>query len=292
MMFMHAITLINYGQLPAVELQTGDGARAIVTLFGAHVVAWNTADGVQRLFCSKQSATDGKRAIRGGIPIIFPQFSTRGDGMRHGFARISEWRLEDKGGTRNMTFAEFSLSDADLADDIARRRYPFELRFKVTLQADTLSLSFKVNNTGKLPFSFSSALHSYWAVHDLEKMTIDGLQKTRFSDYTTDLMQSGVQSEATLRCRDKIDRIYHHIGGDVHLYDGTRQLHLQQQGFADAVVWNPGAADAAALSDLADDEFQRFICIEAALIDPYLLAPGAQWQGSHRISNSAKPPAV
>ena len=44
-----------------------------------------------------------------------------------------------------------------------------------------------------------------------------------------------------------------------------------------------GAQDAAALPDLADDEYQRFICIEPALIQPDTLAAGAQWTGRQHL---------
>jgi len=49
------------------------------------------------------------------------------------------------------------------------------------------------------------------------------------------------------------------------------------------IVWNPGAADTAALSDMENDEYQRFVCIEPAQLTPVNLAPGAQWQGHYRI---------
>eukprot|EP01041_Mallomonas_annulata_P020387 gene20387-40137_t len=67
--------MIVHGALPAVRIASGDGAEAIVTLYGAHLVSWNTADGAERLFCSVKSAMDGSRAIRGGVPIIFPLFA-------------------------------------------------------------------------------------------------------------------------------------------------------------------------------------------------------------------------
>ena len=41
---MSVITLAPYGQLPAVQLTAADGARAIVTLYGAHLVSWQSAD--------------------------------------------------------------------------------------------------------------------------------------------------------------------------------------------------------------------------------------------------------
>ena len=90
---MAVVTMVEYGSLPAVRLTAADGAQATVALFGAHLLSWRTADGKERLFCSSQTALDGSKAIRGGVPVIFPQFNVRGDGPRHGFARVSTWRL-------------------------------------------------------------------------------------------------------------------------------------------------------------------------------------------------------
>jgi glucose-6-phosphate 1-epimerase len=50
------------------------------------------------------------------------------------------------------------------------------------------------------------------------------------------------------------------------------------------VVWNPGAADAAALADMEDDEYRRFVCIEPASLGPVTLDAGATWVGEYRIA--------
>src|SRR6476661_5638359 len=94
---MTDIAMITHGALPAVRIRAADGAQAIVTLYGAHLVSWTSAAGKEQLFLSARSALDGSRAIRGGVPVIFPQFAERGKGMRHGFARVSNWRLDDSG---------------------------------------------------------------------------------------------------------------------------------------------------------------------------------------------------
>jgi glucose-6-phosphate 1-epimerase len=277
---MHTIQHSQVGQLPAIQLKTADGAEATITLFGAHVVSWTTADGAQRLFCSRQAVLDGSRSIRGGIPVIFPQFAARGDGLKHGFARICNWRLLRSSTTASAAFAEFALNDADLPEAIAAQwPHPFALLLRVSLEANALHVTLNISNTGAAPFPFASALHSYWQVGNIANINITGLQETRFSDYSSDHVQSGVQRDADLRIAGKLDRVYHQTAGEVSLHEGDAQLHLRQHGFADAVVWNPGAADTAALSDLADEEYQRFICIESVLIDPCQLAPGAQWQG-------------
>ena len=278
---MDTVKSVQFGQLPAVCLQAPDGAQATITLFGAHLVSWSPAAGSERLFCSAQSALDGSKAIRGGMPLIFPQFAARGDGMRHGFARVSTWRLAASGIEHGAAFAEFALSSADpLA---AAWPHGFALLFRVTLKANTLQLALRVRNTGSDAFSFAAALHTYFKVDDLAAAAIDGLENTPYSNQTSSPPQSGRQSERLLRCPDQLDRLYPAIPGELVLWTGSSTLTLQQQGFNDAVVWNPGAADAAALADLADEEFRHFICIEPALIDPYRLEPGQEWLGRHQL---------
>jgi glucose-6-phosphate 1-epimerase len=260
--------MTSYGDLPAIRIVSPGGAEAIVTLYGAHLISWKTADGAQRLFCSAKSALDGSRAIRGGVPVIFPQFAERGTGMRHGFARVSTWRLADSG----PGYAVFALTQADLAP-ATMQAWPhgFELRLRVALQDDALSLALEVRNTGSDAFAFSSALHTYFLVGALGQVAIDGVQAQ------------------TLRIADKIDHIYHGIEGGITLSQPGGTLTLGQSGFRDAVVWNPGEADTKALADMADDEYLRFVCIEPALIDPHTLQPGATWRGEHQIKASSIP---
>jgi glucose-6-phosphate 1-epimerase len=35
---------------------------------------------------------------------------------------------------------------------------------------------------------------------------------------------------------------------------------VQKEGFADAVVWNPGAAKCATMADLEPEDYKRFVC--------------------------------
>lgn len=263
---MTAIAMIAYGSLPAVQISARDGAEAIVTLYGAHLISWKTADGEQRLFCSAKSKLDGSRAIRGGVPVIFPQFAERGAGTRHGFARVSAWRLADSGREGGEAFAVFALTHADLAPAMAQAwPHGFELRLKVALRGNELSLSFDVRNSGDDAFSFSAALHTYFLAGAIGGVRIGGVQ------------------DAPLQIDDKLDEIYRDVKGAITLAQQSGTLTLTQGGFRDAVVWNPGAADTAALADMEDDEYLRFVCIEPALIEPLTLQPGAAWRGEHRI---------
>lgn len=272
----------TFGQLPAVTIRAADGAQATVTLYGGHLVSWQTSDGQERLFCSRASSLDGSRAIRGGVPVIFPQFGARGTGMRHGFARVATWQLASSGENDGAAHAEFILQHTDLPDAIgATWPCAFTLRLRVAVQGQSLELNLSVHNTGEQAFPFSAALHSYFAIDQLSEARVGGLQRVRYSDETP---QDALQAEEWLQFADKLDRIYYQLPGALTLQSGSHTLRLEQQGFTDAVVWNPGAQDAAALPDLADDEYPRFICIEPALIQPDTLAAGAEWTGRQRLA--------
>jgi len=264
-------TSTQVGQLPALQLRAPDGAEATITLYGAHLVSWKPAasggvPGQERLFLSTLSALDGNKAIRGGVPVIFPQFGERGSGTRHGFARTATWRVLERGEQDGAAFAVLGLVPSDLAPDVAAAwPHAFELRLRVAVHGHELSMLLDVRNTGAADFPFAAALHTYHLVEDVEAVRIDG-----------------VQGE-TLALTDKLDEVFGNIRGSIAFDNGADVLALDQQGFTEAVVWNPGAADAAALSDLDDEEYRRFVCIEPALLGPLVLEAGGSWRGEYRV---------
>jgi glucose-6-phosphate 1-epimerase len=144
-------------------------------------------------------------------------------------------------------------------------------------------LRFNARNIGDERFSFSTALHSYLLVEDIASVEIDGLRHGEFQDQLHPEKRRGIQNEALLKCGDKLDRIYHRVPADLTVRSAGRRLSLHQAGFSDAVVWNPGAEAAAALSDLGDHEYRQFICVEAAQIERIHLPPGQEWVGYHRM---------
>lgn len=84
----------TFRDTPCIHLHA-EGASALVALHGAHVLSWIPADGREHLFLSDRAIVDGQAAIRGGIPLIFPQFGERGSLRKHGFARTAPWTFHD-----------------------------------------------------------------------------------------------------------------------------------------------------------------------------------------------------
>jgi len=267
-----SVSTTEFGQLPALHLRAPGGAEATITLYGAHLVSWKSVSGTgaapqERMFMSSLSALDGSRAIRGGVPVIFPQFAERGSGMRHGFARVSAWRVLDSGEQDGAAFAVLGLNQGDLAPKLTSAwPHAFELALRVSVRDAELAMTLEVRNTGDRPFPFAAALHTYHLVEDVEAVRIDGV------------------SAETVAITDKLDQVFEHVAGPITFDNGADVLLLQQSGFTDAVVWNPGAADAAALSDLEDEEYRNFVCIEPALLGQQELEAGGSWRGDYRIT--------
>ena len=84
-------------------------------LQGAHLTEWQPPGGRPVLFTSPNSGFAPGRAIRGGIPIIFPWFGPSRHASaapQHGFARTAPWHLDgvETAGRESLTLT-FSLSD-------------------------------------------------------------------------------------------------------------------------------------------------------------------------------------
>src|ERR1700757_569248 len=75
-----------------------DGVVGEIYLQGAQVTAWRLRDEPPIVFTSPKSAFAPGRAIRGGIPIIFPWFGPSRHtpaAPQHGFARTATWHLDE-----------------------------------------------------------------------------------------------------------------------------------------------------------------------------------------------------
>ena len=65
------------------------GVRITACSRGGHLMTWTT-EGVERLWMSPLSACGGAEAIRGGVPVLFPQFSIFGSLPKHGLLRTAD----------------------------------------------------------------------------------------------------------------------------------------------------------------------------------------------------------
>jgi glucose-6-phosphate 1-epimerase len=266
----------EYNGHPAVALQSSDGARATVLLHGGHLVSWIPAGGEEQLYVSPTSRYGEGQAVRGGVPVIFPQFAERGPLPRHGLLRTRGWQLADT--TSHGSHAQAVLRF--VADDATRAIWPhqFEAEITVSIVGRQLDVEFAVTNAGDAGFEFAVALHSYLRTNDVLKAQLEGLQGVRYEDNTTGQWQQ--QWGDVTQVVGEIDRLYHDAAGPLTLRELGRKVAIARSDFTDVVVWNPGPVKAAQLSDMPADDWQKMLAVEAArVIDPVTLPPGEEWAG-------------
>ncbi len=278
------IALTRHHGLEALELVAPDGARAVLLLHGAHLSSWVPAGGEEQLYLSPRSAFATGQAIRGGVPLIFPQFSARGPLMRHGFARTKPWQL-----LQAEQGEDDALAVLQLTDDAATRMvwpHAFSAELSVRVSGQSLDIELAVENTGDSAFDFTAALHTYLRTGALDATSLRGLAGLHYWDQVKNaeqLQRSDLVLPGSPGCED-LDRIYYQVKAPLQMTDESggqrRALDILQQGFEDTVVWNPGAAKCAQLADMPADGYQQFLCVEAAAVErPVALQPGEVWSG-------------
>ena len=249
-------------------------ASGMFTDHGAHVLQWRPRGTEPVVWLSDLAVFADAVAIRGGVPICFPWFGAgRSGGMTpaHGFARISEWRLNSMDDDGSAATAVFTLSSTDVTSPL----FPYRYRATMTARfgAD-LHLALDVHNDDDVPFTYEAALHTYLHVGDATAVQVEGLTGDTFHDKVTD--EETVQSGPIVIDRE-IDRVYRSTR-DVHVVDPAldRTLTVRKGGSASTVVWNPWIDKARAMTDFGDDEWRSMVCIETANVgvDAVELAPG------------------
>ncbi|MBC7500137.1 MAG: D-hexose-6-phosphate mutarotase [Herminiimonas sp.] len=267
--------------IEATELHSADGATAVLARHGAHLLSWIPAGGPEVLFVSDRTRCADGDAIRGGVPVIFPQFAERGPARRHGFARNVRWRLLSAEVTEGATIVRHGL-DHNAAGD-PQWPYRFALELTVRLDSAGLALTLDVHNPSTEPWQFTAALHTYLRIEPRAIARVRGLRGSNYIDQVRDGAQA-VQPEASLLIENEIDRIYTCAPHRVDIDDGKRVIDVRQQGFPDTVVWNPGPEKGNAIVDLTSDDYRAFVCVEAAAAAlPVVMAAGAHWRGTQSL---------
>jgi glucose-6-phosphate 1-epimerase len=161
------------GNIIAASLPSRDSV--IINLCGATVTSWKSPNGVEQLFLSEKAVLDGSKAIRGGIPVVFPVFGpppkehATSSLPQHGFARTSIWEFLGKSTSESSSTKsddsvklDFGLSTAML-DEESRKAWPYEfgLVYSVTLGKGSLETSLLVQNKGGRSFDFQCLFHTY-----------------------------------------------------------------------------------------------------------------------------------
>ena len=269
------------------EQRQGGLTRAIVStaaceaalyLHGAHITEWTPRGAPPVLFLSDRSPYAPGKAIRGGVPVIFPWFGPRSDGKAgpmHGFARTMEWTVErtalkDDG-------VEVTLTLDPNPEARALGYDAFQLRFSAVF-GRTLQMALETRNLSAETLVFEEALHTYFAIGDIHRVSVSGLENTDYIDKTDDFRRK-LQGDEPVRIASETDRVYLSTAAACTIDDPAfgRRLAIEKSGSQTTVVWNPWIEKTKTLTDMATDDWQRMICVETAnAVDNAVhLAPGA-----------------
>ncbi len=214
--------------------------------------------------------------------MCLPWFGTGPDATlrpRHGFARTAQWQPLDHDETPRSPGLVSRSFRLDHAPGWPESAGPFPHRFHAILTVsvgDDLIVTLTVTNDDDHPIGIEEALHTYLAVGDVKDVTINGLEGASYLDEVRGDAQWRTQV-GEFALIGPTDRIYRSNAGLV-LHDprGRRAITIDKAGSANTIVWNPWADGSAAIADLDAQDWQDFVCVEAANVkeDAVALAPG------------------
>jgi glucose-6-phosphate 1-epimerase len=268
---------------------TTPACTAELYLQGAHLTQWQPTGQQPVLFLSERSAFMPGKAIRGGVPLIFPWFGPRTStpedprtqnpqpaGPSHGFARTSDWTLAFAALAGDDLHLTLTLAPNDTTRALGFDH--FQLAYQLTLGTE-LRLQLAIANPSGSPLHFEEAFHSYFSVGDARQISLIGLSDTDYLDKTDDLKPKH-QKDTLLKLTGETDRPYLNTVTTINLDDPVlnRRITIGKANSKSTVIWNPWSELTAKLPDMAPDGWLSMVCIETANVGPNAItvAPGAQ----------------
>jgi glucose-6-phosphate 1-epimerase len=256
-----------------------DAATAEIYLQGAHLTQWRPASAEHPvLFLSAKSNFTAGKAIRGGVPVVFPWFAERKGGLpggMHGFARTLPWEVVATERRPDGVALSFKLLPNQTTRDVGFDH--FVLVYEVVV-GETLTLKLEVENVGDSALTFEEALHAYYRVSDVRQIEVSGLGDTDYLDRADNAKRKHLPAGA-IRIAGETDQLHLNTQSAVTIADPEwrRRIVIEKRGSKSTVVWNPWIEKAARLADFGDDEWTGMVCVEPANAaeNAVTVAPGA-----------------
>jgi glucose-6-phosphate 1-epimerase len=259
--------------------------------FGANVFSWTIA-GEEQLWLSSAAKLDGSKAVRGGIPLVFPVFGKKESGPtanlpQHGFARNSTW--EFLGQTKeNPVSVQFALSPEQVDSELLSK-WPgndFTLIYTVELSEESLKTTIEVENVDNHPWEFNWLFHTYLKIDDIEDTMVSNLPGELCYDQL--LKQSYEERLPVVTFHEEVDRIYQRVSESklLQVVALGHPIHtVKREGLPDVVVWNPWIKKSEGMGDFEPkDGYKKMVCIEPGYVHEFkTLAPGERWIGSQLL---------
>jgi glucose-6-phosphate 1-epimerase len=268
-----------------------DGMQGELFLQGATITGWQPKGERPVIFTSPNVIFAPGTAVRGGIPIIFPWFGPNRrepKAPQHGFVRAAPWQLDsvERSGPGELTM-QLSITAAEATSPFWPE--PFRAVYAVSF-GKTLAVTLAVQNRAGHEIVFEEALHTYFAVSDVAKVSVSGLGGTTYID-KVDGAQRKTQDSAPIKLSGETDRVYLGTPRQVAIDDPEwrRKIVIEKDGAASTIVWNPWTEKAAAMKDLGANAWPGMVCVETgnAADNEVRLAAGGEHRMSTRIGVDA-----
>ncbi|BFG39138.1 hypothetical protein CerSpe_254120 [Prunus speciosa] len=262
-------------KLPKVVLTSAGGSEADIYLFGGCITSWKVPSGRDLLFVRPDAVFNKKKPISGGVPHCFPQFGP-GAIQQHGFARNLDWSVIDSENVQGDPAITLELKDGEYSRSMWD--FSFQALYKVTLQTKSLSTELVIKNTDSKPFSFSTALHTYFRA-SAQGASVKGLKgcKTLNKDPDPKNPLEGKEERDGVTFPGFVDCVYLEAPNELHLDNGLGDIiSIKNTNWTDAVLWNPYLTMEACYKD--------FVCVENAKIGNVQLEPGHTWTATQHLS--------
>ena len=269
------------GGFPVIEVDNNK-AKARISAYAGQVLSFQPVGEPEDLmFVSENAYYKTGKATKGGIPICWPWFGPDPEGLglaSHGFVRNRMWQvLSTEAMATGETRVKLGVSSSAETQEIWP--HSFELAIEIVVGTQ-LSVSLITQNTGSEAFSITQAFHTYFAIGDVNQVQVLGLEDASCLDKVDGGTQKTQAGAVTISA--ETDRIYTGVKPELVIDDAAlgRRIRITTTGSHTAIVWNPWAEISAKMADLAEQDYQRFICVETANAadETIQVAPGSDYQ--------------
>jgi glucose-6-phosphate 1-epimerase len=266
------------GELQFIEIEHGfvyaeinnARAHATVSTYSGQLLSYRPKDRQEDLlFVSDKAYYEAGKAIKGGIPVCWPWFGPDPENRgrpAHGFVRNRQWQVSGSESLADGS-TKIILSITDNEATRALWPHPFRLDIEITV-GDTLRVELVTHNTGNDSITISQALHSYFRVGDITRVSVLGLDGINYLDKANDSTHKTQAGPLTISA--EVDRIYTDTTGELTIDDASleRKIAITSSGCSTTVVWNPWVEIAVSMADLDDDDYLQMLCVETANAGP------------------------
>lgn len=255
------LAFVEQGELQIAEL-TSEAGKVRVALQGAQVLEWTpTGESTPVIWVSDAAVYQTGKGVRGGVPVCWPWFGAGDAGKpAHGFVRTKLWSVAASGVNETGPWLRLTTSD----DEASRAlwHHQFNLSLTVTL-GKSLHIALTTDNTGASEFSISEALHTYFAIGDVDKVRVTGLDHTHYLDKVLGMSRHQQVGDVTIA--GEVDRIYVDTTAEVSIVDSAlaRRIDIRKTHASATVVWNPGSEKEKGFADMREGDYRRMLCVES-----------------------------